>query len=261
MSNWKAIQGRLSVFPATASAALPSALTLYQNLWGGDPEGFQGAPNPLLPSMAHGKRGTLGVNCIVLPGRVDVNLGPISPDTPSNSVPLIEDAEQFVSELRRLATVLSTALVKSTISRIATYVKFVSLEETNAAANKAVLKITPQRFQVGLEDEQEFVLQINQPRSSERFEGLQLNLITKWTVERYQILSFVVPMGGGPMPAQPQAPAPQSSEFIAASVAMDFNNVPVDKVLSHDEQSSLLLEGLTQTSQTMRECGLDIKGF
>lgn len=266
MNEWKALVGRITIFPASqSSVALPSALDLYKKVWEGDPLNFQGPTNPLSPSLAQGKRAGLGISCSVHPLRIDFTLSPVGRESPSEAprLSVIEDSKEFHDELARIARIVGRDLVTHPILRVATFLQFVSIEASPIEANKALMSIVPEQYRLKLGDEEEFILQLSRPRMSQKVENLKMNLITKWSVERFQIVSLLVPMGTAPLVAPQSGIAPQVNEFIAASVAFDNNNVPVpaNKPLSDGLQSSLLLEGLAHTAISLRESRLNIKGF
>ena len=83
-----------------------------------------------------------------------------------------------------------------------------------------------------------------------------MNFLTKWSMDRFQVvnISFTPVVGSQSMPSQGQS-------HIAASVVFDFNNVPVNVSLNGEQQSSLLLEGLTAAKGMQREFGLNVEGF
>jgi len=267
MNEWKALVGRITVFPAPqSSVALPSALDLYKKVWEGEPLNFQGPTNPLSQSLAQGKRAGLGIGCSVHPLRIDFNLSPVGRESPSEPprLSVIENSKEFHDELARIARMVGRDLLANSILRVATFLQFVSIEANSAEANKALMSIVPEQYRIALSNEEEFILQINRPRMSEQVEKLKMNLITKWSVERFQIVSLLVPISATPAVAPQSSVAPQITEFIVASVTFDNNNVPVpaDKPLSSSQQSSLLLEGLAHTTISMREGRLNIgKGF
>lgn len=265
MSEWKALVGRITLFPAPSSQPLPSALDLYTKLWADEPSSFQRATNPLAPSMAQGTFAGMAVACTAHPSRIDFTLTPIasgeSPETPTFFV--IEDSEALGDELLRLAKVVEENLLANPILRVATFLQFVALEADSTAANGALMAIVPKHLRVKLDDEEEFILQINHPRMSRSLEGTKFNLITKWSVDRFQIMSVLVPMGTTPMYAPQSGVSPQVSEFIAASVTFDNNNVPVpaSTPLSSKQQASFLIEGLRYSATSILEGALKIKGF
>lgn len=266
MNEWKALVGRITVFPAPqSSVALPSALDLYKKVWEGEPLNFQGPTNPLSQSLAQGKRAGLGIGCSVHPLRIDFNLSPVGRESPSEPprLSVIENSKEFHDELARIARMVGRDLLANSILRVATFLQFVSIEANSAEANKALMSIVPEQYRIALSNEEEFILQINRPRMSEQVEKLKMNLITKWSVERFQLVSLLFSMGAAPIVVSQSSGAPQVNEFIAASVSFDNNNVPVpaDKPLSSSQQSLLLLEGLAHTAISMREGRLNIKGF
>jgi len=264
MSEWKALAGRVTLFlqPEGASGSELSALELYKRIWEADPDNFQKSTNPLFPSQAQGKRLGLTVACSVHPLRIDFNLAPTAAEIQSSqpALSLIEDTTQLRTELMQIATVLGKAVVPNTCIRVALFVHFVNVNPNVVEANKKLISIMPEQYRVRLTNEEEFALQINSPRPSLKFKDLRMNFISKWSVDRIQVLTISLPMGGAPAAAQPGIGVPRAHEFIAAGVSFDCNNVP-DKSLSADQQSALLFEGLTFATKAQYDYGLKVEGF
>jgi hypothetical protein len=124
-------------------------------------------------------------------------------------------------------------------------------------ANHILTGILPNRYRVGISNEEDFVLQINQPRTSAEVEGVRMNYLTKWSTLRFQVLNVSIAMGvaGVAMPTQ------ETQEFIAAGLTFDNNNKPVNVPLTREQQSSLLSEGLRASEEMQRTIGLRFEGF
>ncbi len=249
-TEWKSMAGRITIFLDPSPVALPSALGLYKKVWTDDPINYQGPTNPLAPSLAQGKRGGLGVTCTINATRVDFTL--TSPGAESTTEPpkfyVIENSAELHTELTRIAHLVGQNLLANKVLRVATFLQIISIEDSPAVANRVLMS--------------EFVLQISQPRMSTRVENVKLNLINKWSVDRFGVMSVVMPMAAAPLTA-PQPQAAHLAEFITASIAFDHNNMPVprDQPLSSSQQASLLLEELALTTTSIRESAIEIKGF
>jgi hypothetical protein len=270
MNQWKAAAGRIVLFPATPMfSSPPSAPGLYHSVWGDDPDSFQKQANPLAPAIAIGKRGDMMAVCSIHPTRVDFSLSPATPslgeteETEKRSFPLIEDASQLCAELLAIIGVVSSGAISGQFNRVALNVQFFALTESLAEANKALTMVIPRQHGVKIADEEDFIFQINQPFPSRTADGIKMNSITKWSVDRLQVLTFAVQTGGaqGPGLASAASIMPQQVTFTAASVSFDINNVPAENPLSAANQSSLLREALTATAQAQQEIGLNVEGF
>jgi hypothetical protein len=269
MNEWKPLNGRITVFPVVSSAlysSTPSSsiVELYRRLWDGEPDGFQNQNNALLPTVAHGKRNGLTAQLLSHPARIDLNLLPASdPDIGSTSLVLIEDTNQFHTELKHLIEVFSRGHVTDSASRVAISVQFVNLQSSVVEANKAVAKALPDPYRIKLTDEHDFVLQLNRPRPSRKVEGIGMNFLTKWSTERLQVMRMAISSGGVLIsPAKGAQPDVQATEFPAASLSFDHNNAPdPSKPLKGGQQSSLLAEGLDAIESVQKEIGLNVKGF
>src|SRR5450759_3474399 len=103
MNMWKGQIGRITLFPAAPMGPqLPSAVELYRQVWGGDPDSFQKQANPLAPSVAQGIRKGFAVVCTAQPLRFDYTVGPIQPNDSQASLALIDDFRGFRAELNYL---------------------------------------------------------------------------------------------------------------------------------------------------------------
>jgi hypothetical protein len=246
MATWKAQTGRISLFPViTSGTSVPSAIDLYKKVWGTDPDSFQKQASlglPFAPSFAQGQRNGLAVICSVNPARIDFAVGP--PITQDSQVNLVEDLETFFAALR--CVVQSAHDFDPPTSRAGCYVQLAKPAANYQEANKAILSVLPTQFHVGLSDEQDFVFQINRPQ---REEGLQINYITKWSVDRVQILNVQFGVG------QTQL----VSEHVVSSITFDNNSHPV-ALLTKDQVVFVLNKTLQAASATASEINLKAQG-
>lgn len=256
MTTWKALAGRVTLFPASTP---PAALELFRQVWGGDPDSFQKQANPLLPTVAQGKRHGMTVICSTHPARVDFIFTPARQDEiPDMSFAMIEDLGQLQSGLRDVIEAVGRGIVSHSVFRVAVNTQFVRPEASFTEANKTLTQIIPDQYRMRLTDEEEFIFQINRLKTSRELTDIKMNFITKWSVERFQILAMSFPMA---IPApQSMASQQQSAAFLAASVLLDNNNVPVSAPLTGSQQSILLLEGLHGIANAQNEMGLNSEG-
>jgi hypothetical protein len=265
MSEWKSSGGRITLFPAATSAPPLSALELYRQVWGGEPDGFQKPTNPLAPSVAHGNRNGLKAGCVTQPTRIDLNLTPSSKQEEGQedvSFPLIEDTGLLRAELSRIIDIVDQNAVLNSVVRVALGVQFLALKQTSAEANGVLTAHIPEEYGVKVTDEEDFIFQINRPYPSQSAKGIKMNFITKWSVDRLQIMTFAV-SAGGPTTTSGQAPSSgvHTTEFIAASVNFDVNNVPTVTQLANRQPASVLREALLAVARMQQSIGLNIEGF
>ena len=266
MSDWNVISGRISLFPGPSTQALPSALELYKKVWENEPANFQGASSPLAPSVAQGTRSTLALTSSVHPSRVDFNLAgsPREMDAGPPQLMVIENTRELHDEMSRIARLIGTGLTSTSILRVATFMQLVFIQPSISEANKALMSRMPEQYRLALQDEEEFICQISRPRSSTTVPNIKLNFINKWSVERFQVVTLTIGMGGmTPMVAPQSTPASVISQFIAATITFDHNNIPVapESPLSSTQQSSLILEALAQKTLSLQEAGIKLAGF
>jgi hypothetical protein len=262
MNEWKSSGGRITLFPASVSSPALSALELYRQVWDEEPDGFQKQANPLAPSVAHGSRNSLKVACLAQPGRIDFNLTPpSSKQEEAVSFPLIEDTGLLRAELLRVIDIVDRSAVLNSVVRVALGVQFLALKPSSAEANRVLTAHIPEQYGVKITDEEDFIFQINRPYPSRSAEGVKTNFITKWSVDRLQILTFAVSAGGPTTSAQTPASGSQTAEFIAASVNFDINNVPAQTPLPNGQPAPLLREALIAVARMQQAIGLNVEGF
>jgi len=264
MNQWKALNGRITLLPAAfTSSPLASALELYRRVWGVDPDSFQKLPNALAPTLAQGKLGDMMATCSAHPTRIDLNLVPAPDNEVPMSIALIEDTSQLRSKLLEIVDAINRGSIEGSIARVALGLHFLVPKESCAEANKTLISVIPDRYGVRITDEEDFIFQINQPYPSRKAKDYRMNAVTKWSVDRLQVLTFSVQAGsaGAPQVASSAPVMPQTKTFMAASVSFDFSNVPTEHPLSPASQSSLLGEALAGVAQKQQEVGLHVEGF
>jgi hypothetical protein len=107
----------------------------YRKVWGEDPDSFQKQANPLTPTIAQGKRGSLLAGCLAHPSRIDFNLTPpSSQEAPQVSFPLIEDTGLLQTELSRIIDKIDQCGVLHSVIRVALSVQFLALQPSSAPA-------------------------------------------------------------------------------------------------------------------------------
>jgi hypothetical protein len=204
--------------------------------------------------------------CLAQPARADFTLTPRSSGRTAAQeevlFPLIEDTGLLHSELLRIIDIIDQHAVLQSVVRVALGVQFLALKPSSAEANGVLTTHIPKQYGVRITDEEDFIFQINRPYPSRGAAGIKMNFITKWSVDRLQILTFAVSVGS-PTAASAQTPASgsQTAEFIAASVNFDINNVPTGAPLPNGRPASLLREALIAVAQMQQGIGLNIEGF
>jgi len=214
-----------------------------------------------MPSVAQGKRGGIMASSIAHPTRIDFNLTPASPpnEITQLSFALIEDTSQLHTELVKVIDDIGRGAVLGAVVRVALNVQFLALKSSPVEANKALTAIIPSQYGVRITNEEDFIFQINRPYISREVATIKMNSLTKWSVDRLQVLTMSIV---GPTPAAASISAnPQTKDFIAASVTFDNNNIQTREQLTSTQQSSLLHEALAAAAQAQQNIGLSIEGF
>jgi len=163
----------------------------------------------------------------------------------NTNINLIEDTRMFRGELDLI--IQSASQLEIATNRAALFVQFSNPVERYRDANKMVRSILPKGFSVELSDEQDFILQLNRPR---REEGLAMNFITKWSVDRVQILNLQ--FGGGQ--------AQIVSEHLITAISFDNNNAPVASLTSR-QVAAVLNEALKEVSKGLGQASMVLEGF
>ena len=242
---WKALLARISIFPLTPSPTPPSALDLFRRVWDVEPEEFHGQTNPLMPSMAQGRVGSIIANCSKQQLRTDFHLLPLPVGA---SLALIEDTTQLHGELSRIIRVIGEGLIPHPVTRVAVFLQFVIPASTSADANRILLESMPQAYRMRVTDEEDFVFQVNRPVNLNIMDSIRMNLIAKWSVEHIQLFA------GRYTP-------PVSQPVITASITFDHNNAPIIIPIGTDRQAALLNEGLSRVASLRHDFDMNITGF
>ncbi len=274
MNKWNALLGRITLFPSVeAGQKLPSALGLYSKIWGDDPENFQKPINPLMPSAAVGRKGKISVSCSVHPSRVDFNLSPMAEQgeqVPENTLQMIVDTDQLHDELNRIIGLIREGIGVDHVSRAALAVQFAMVVSTFSEANATLRKFMPTEYRPSLTDEEDFMMQVNKPKVFDEPEGLRINFLTKWSVERFQMHRFIIqnPQINMQSGIQQFMPKTEVAEIRVASIAFDHNNMPLigelgteSVPLNSSAQFVVLSQGLIATEKMQRDLQLDVAGF
>lgn len=267
MNEWKAATGRVTLFPASPNSfSQVSGLQLFHHVWGTDPDNFQKQDNPLMPSVAQGRRGGIAYGCSVHPSRLDFIFGPVPPpahDVSKVTFELIENARQLRRGLMQVFDGLGGGGVSEGVARVALNLQILVLKPNFVEANEALAEVIPKNFGLKITDEEDVIFQVNKPYASGRVPGVTMNAVTKWSVARLQVMKFSVPAGGTISPATTNAALgkPQRADFIAASVALDVNSAPLDAPIPSEGQSLLMRESLVWVEQKQAELGINVEGL
>jgi hypothetical protein len=262
MTTWKALTGRVTLFTGPVPLGAPlSALDLFKKVWGRNPENYQSNANALAPSVAQGRRAGMTVGCSVLPGRIDLNFQPL-PKPVQGIAPtfvLIENTVQLDDELQHVVESIGGDVTSIPLLRVGVYLHFAQLAPNIPEANKLLMTVIPDQIRPQLTSEEDFILQINRPRRSGSVDGVKMNHVIKWSMDRFQVFNLPLPTGGTVIGPGSMA-FPQRQEFIAASVVFDVNNVAGSLLLNGQQQVALMREILVWIRQTQGELGLTIEG-
>jgi hypothetical protein len=241
--TWGAVNARISLFPAI-SQPIPSALDLYKSIFRNDPESWQKGTNPLAASVAQGRTGDIGANCVVQATRIDFNLFPIAGAEPGRLY-LIDDTPKLYELLRSIIRQIGEGTAQALVTRVATFLQLSCPTQTVIEANALLLATIPWKYRVELVDEEDFVFQINRPRPGRDNPDLRMNFITKWSTDRFTLFSMHLPISGVPQfLLGGGSPTGTPSELFAASITFDNNNVPIANPLSFGQQATLLGDAL-----------------
>jgi hypothetical protein len=225
MDEWKALFGRITLFPAPeTSPSLPSADKLYVSIWGREADNYQRQSNALMPTVAQGKLDGVAAVCSVQPARIDFTLMPLVPQNAlaTPSLDLIENASQLHSELMRIIEIIGKEGVSCPSSRVAFSAQFLKSRESIAEANRSLTNVIPAQYRIQITDEEDFIFQINRPRVSRNVESVKMNIITKWSVDQLQVMS----LSHSPAKAGGSAFQPSRGRFFSIDVRLNGKAFP-----------------------------------
>jgi len=258
--TWPVQAARITIFPLLASGSSPkSALDLYKAIWGKDPDSFQGpmaGSNPFPGSVAQGAEGNLNRVCQTQPIRTDLTFGPAA-RTFGPDLATIEDTVVLHAEMKKVFGTIDVAFQGTPLNRVAVYLQLGREAANIPEANKILSSTVWQGKQVALTNEEDFILQFNCPRPDARDPTTKLNFITKWSVERLQMLTFLagVPAAVG---------ATNTSlvvEKIVPTVAFDNSNMPLQKPFDPGETTRILSELFAEVAVQLKACNMAVEGF
>jgi hypothetical protein len=266
VTKWKPLFGRVTfITNSSPGARTASALELFQQVWNNVPQSFQNPPNALLASNAQGLVGELAANCAVLPNRIDLTLAPPSSLSSSavSAVPLFKDAAILHAELVRISSALGRGEVNipAEFDRVAVFVQFATVLLDALEANKAIMEVLPEPYRVRLNDEEAFAFQVNYRRNIPGLGSSRAGLLTRWSVEQFQIVTLAVPGGGLLQNAPSGLVQPEVRSFLAACVSFDYNTLQTTETLTRHQQSVALLDGLSAIADAQSNYGLKVEGF
>jgi hypothetical protein len=263
MNEWKSASGRISLFPSNPGVLnQTSAFDLYKRIWSGEPETYQKAATPLMPSAAQGRHDSVNRGCLVQPNRIDFSIAPVqsNPVEGPESLPLMENARELRRQLTEIIEAVGSGLTPDNIARVAIVAQFLSPQEGHIQANRVLLETQPEQYRVSITNEEDFVLQVNQPYENTAAGLVRVNAVTKWSVERLQVLTLNI-MPGSTYVAPTVSPASTSIELITANILIEHNNIIQKGPLSLEQQSKILSEGLSRIGRAQQEFGLRVEGF
>jgi hypothetical protein len=256
MSAWDVHIARITVFPLLGSGSSPkSALELYKTIWGKDPDSYQGPAvggGPFPASVAQGVEGRLIQNCQTQPTRTDLTFGP-HVRALTTSLAGIEDTTVLGPAMAKVFAAVEAAFQGTPINRVAAYMQLGREAGDYREANQLLSATMWANKQVSLADEEDFVLQFNVPRP-DTSGSIKLNYITKWSVERVQVLTFQMPVGG-------TATAPLIANKIVSIVAFDNSNLALQKPFDRGQAERVLSELFAETAAQLKACSIFLKGF
>lgn len=265
MSAWQVQIARITLFPLLGSVAFPaSALDLYKAIVGKDPDNFQNQRPPATPflnSVAQGLNQGLSFSCQVQPARVDCTFSPGPVATPfADRLPVIQDSQLLRFVMEKAIDSIGVAVKGAKVSRLATYLQIGQEVTSSAEGNRILIDALPEAYKVRLDDEEDFILQINRPSTTSGEEPQRLNLIIKWSVDRVQVLTFLAgqnPSIGG----QFASGAPVISNKLTSTIVFDNSSAPANTPIDDSQVSTILASAFARIRDQLSECKVSLKGF
>ena len=203
----------------------------------------------------------LAFSCQVQPVRVDLTFSPGQLLTPfSNGLPAISDSRSLRTAIASSIPSIEKAVKGAKLSRLAIYLQIGREVATSTEGNEIIRETLPATFSVPLQDEEDFILQINRPSAAANDSSIRLNFITKWSVDRVQVLTFLAAQNL-PIAGQFTTGAPVISNKLAATIAFD-NSSPSQNSQIDDNQIGVLLSlTFTHINKQLKDCNISLEGF
>lgn len=251
MSAWTIHAARATLFPALASGAAPrSAFDVFKSIWGEEPAGFQTQPpsgSPFPNSLAQGAAGPISRLCQVQPVRVDLTFTP-SGMIDANTVASIGDTELVSAEMNRVIDAVDEAFKETPLNRAALFLQMGQEAPDFPRANEVLSAAMWENKKAVLGDEEDFILQLNRPRLDGADASLKLNYITRWSVERLNLMTFL-------------GAAPIFVEKIMPTIVLDNSNMPLQKPFAVGQAKKVLSELFKEMPSQLKQCNISFKGF
>jgi hypothetical protein len=171
----------------------------------------------------------------------------------TDALPVIKDTDLLKAELTGLIASIGSAFQQTPLNRVAAYLQLGQEASDFQQANQILSEGMWQHLKVPLKDEEDFVMQINRTRADA---SIKLNFITKWSVERVQVLTFEMSPGG-----QGPVNTPRVVEKIIPTISLDNSNVPLQKPLDQNETGRVLSQVFEGMTAQLKECRVSLKGF
>jgi len=223
MADFNYMGARLSLFSGKVSE---KATRFFRDVWDDDPDTFQSAPPGAIGggSTASGLKQGVTAAVTVQPGRVDFSYGPPA----AAEVTSI----QFVGGELLSAAIDRTlsALPKIAANRVACFLSLGRVAPDYGSANKFLVEAMDQKYRPSrLTQEEDFSFQYNIPTVSKSLESVLNNQLSRFSVERVNLLVFSAQNGF----------VPSINENLVATIGLDYNNKPASTSLTSQELRAL----------------------
>ena len=209
-------------------------------------------------ATAQGVTGHFSRVCQSQPIRTDLTFGP-GGQTFQPGLAGIEDTVGLRAEMMKVFGVIDSAFQGTPLSRVAVYLQLGQEAPDIPEANKTISAAIWQTKQIALDHEEDFILQLNRPRP-DASDTMKLHFITKWSVERVQVLTFAgqFPVGATSGIA---SNVPVVSDKIVPTVAFDNSNAPLQRPFNPGEAGKVLSELFAEFAPQLKACNIALSGF
>lgn len=263
MQAWSISLAKITLFPIRASTPEANASTLFKRVWDIEPDNYQKLPAPAgyLASSAQGiLSNKFAITCAIQPLRIDFSFSPISEDA-GDEIPfgLISNTRMLREEMSILVSKIGERGLATGLARVAAYVQASQPGPRLDQANEAIKSALPEGAKLDTLGTEDFSLQINRPLTFAAQSSAKMNFITRWAVDRLQMLNLPIQGAGGiVMPVG--TPGAVVKEMFVANVSFDNNNRPTDTPLEESSAIALLNEAMSSIPSRSR-ARVKLEGF
>lgn len=189
---WSADGVRLTLFPLVQLQGLDTITKMWRGIAGGAVPDETTSKAMSASHLVHGAFGNGRLLVATQPGRIDVHYT-VEPQPAIISPNILGPADDVLRLFQERTTSLLTDV--PAMHRLAFGGIFVQPAESRQAGYRALSQYLPS-LTIDVDNTSDLLYQVNRPRASVVIEGMQINRLTKWSVQGIMALQFTEPAVG-----------------------------------------------------------------